>query len=102
MKKDVKTKEEETLLKFQKFIAQNDLSFEVGVRNSQCTILAGYACHLGYTPESANILIEAIKKVSDIITTAVECEFKRVFEFAYCAGYETYWETAAAKKAYKF
>lgn len=85
--------------KLEKFIKDNNLKFEVGTRNSDSTVISGYALHLGV--RDTEPIIEAIE--STLKSTAdYEGELDRVFNYALRAGYGKFWKTKDAKKLYIF
>ena len=80
-----------------KFIEENDLDLldEASGLNSSCTTLAGFILYVGYKSINA--------KIADILpSTEAEAELVRVFEYAKNNSYGYYWETAEARKMYKF
>ncbi len=86
------------LEKLKKFIIDNNLKFEDSGSglNSDCTILAGYACYLGFSKEDTDTLSTLMP------TLHAEKEFKKVFKYAFDNDYGKFWETEVAKKMYKF
>ena len=86
--------------KIRDFIRNNNLKFTVGRRNSDSTILAGYALHLGYDNSDENTLLTIIR--SECKGVKPEEEFGKVLDFAYENHYEKFWTTSRAKKQYKF
>lgn len=86
--------------KIRDFIKNNKLAFTVGRRNSDSTILAGYALHLGYDSTDEDALLKIIRGVCK--GTRPEEEFSKVLAFAYENHYEKFWTTSRAKKQYKF
>lgn len=87
--------------KVKQFIEDNSLSFEVGRRNTDSVILAGYCCYLGLDRSDVQEINDSIKEVCPEHDD-FEGEFDRVFEYAYCNNYGQYWNTEEAKKSYKF
>ena len=89
--------------KLVKFIKDNHLSFNGTAGsdlNSDCTIISGYALHLGVsdTPEIKRAIWEAKQsKKSNFIE-----ELDRVFEFADNNDYGYNWSSPEYKKMYKF
>lgn len=80
------------------FIKDNELLFTEGRRNSDSTILAGYALHI-------EVLTAAF--VNEILNEVINdynynSEFTKVFHFAKTHHYEVFWLSRDAKKQYKF
>lgn len=86
--------------KIKEFIKANKLAFTIGRRNSDSTILAGYALHLGYDSSDRYELLKIIKSVCK--GTKPEEEFNRVLYYAEENNYDRYWSTKAAKTKYIF
>jgi hypothetical protein len=76
--------------KITKFIKKNDLTFEVGERNTNITVLCGYAL-------SQELGMEDIKTaiLETSPHTATDCfgEVERVFEYAENNNYGAWWKT---------
>ena len=81
-----------------RFIVNNDLQFTEGRRNSDCTVISGFALSLGET-EITNI-IQAIGET--IVASECYDELERVFNYAEANGYGHWWGSKNAKKQYKF
>jgi hypothetical protein len=88
----------ENIEKIKKFIEDNNLDFndEGSGLNSACTILAGYACHLEFTPKNIQVILDLMPSLS------AKIEFERVFEYADINFYGDFWTTMEAVKMYKF
>ena len=89
----------------EKFIKKNNLDFEVGERNSDCTVLAGYALHaLGDTLENTEDIIKIIGVIHPVTTLneEVAIEFRRVMTYAYLNNYGDFWKSDVAKKMYTY
>lgn len=81
-----------------KFIKDNKLDFSSAgsALNSNCTILAGYALHLG-------LELGEVDPEEEIIPDAdAWSEFERVFNYAEANGYGAYWTSKDAKERYIF
>lgn len=83
------------------FINDNGLNFSDSGSglNSDCTIISGYALHLGIT--SPRTIVKAIKKANPS-ARKFTAELKRVFEYAEENNYGYWWDSDAAKLMYKF
>lgn len=83
--------------KIKKFIKDNKLDFskEGSALNSNCTILAGYALHLG-------LQLHDVDPGEDIIPDDAWDEFERVFGYAEDNDYGAYWTSKDAKERYIF
>jgi hypothetical protein len=82
-----------------RFIVDNNLQFTEGRRNSDSTIISGFALHIGET-EITNIeqaIEEAIVEPDEYYD-----ELEKVFEYAKNNNYHQYWTSKDAKKQYKF
>ena len=79
------------------FIEDNNLDFtdSGSSLNSNCVILAGYACVLGLEWSELIDFLEDIP-IEDI------GELERVFNYARSHNYGAFWETEEAHKLYKF
>jgi len=84
--------------KIDKFIKENELDFtgEESGLNSNCTIISGYALHLGIN--SSGQLLRYLPALGQKGSQ----ELIRVFNFAQANNYEAYWKTEEAKKLYNF
>ena len=87
----------EKIGKLKKFIVENDLQFTEGRRNSDCTVLNGFALSFGGTLGEVK---ESINK--DIYDTDLAQEIERVYEYARLNNYGLWWHKEDAKKQYKF
>ena len=91
------------LLVVKKFIDNNDidLSGTGSSLNGNCTVLAGFICYVveknKQTYYDGNYLIHNLKLTSD-----VETELYRVYDYAYRNNYEKFWKTSEAKTQYTF
>lgn len=89
--------------KIQQFIVDNkiDLSGTGSELNGNCVILAGFLCYLLVKEDKVELdglnLIQSLE-----LSPEAETELERVFEFAWAAGYEDFWETEDAKEEYIF
>lgn len=90
--------------KIVKFIKENNLDLRAiagSDLNSACTILAGYALHLGI--DEVDTLNEYVEEALDCSTSYYyDKEMNKVFEYAYNNNYGAWWKTPQAKKMYKF
>lgn len=86
--------------KIQKFIVDNKLDFTGtgSSLNGNCVILAGYADYLEY--EDYRGVLEDTGM--DTISSELENEFMRVFDYAYMNNYRNFWHTPKAKLQYTF
>lgn len=84
-----------------KFIKNNNLDFNGSGSglNSDCTIISGYALHLGI--DSPDIVIKAIKTINTE-ASKFKPELERVFVYARNNNYGDYWDSDEAKSMYKF
>lgn len=83
----------------EKFIKDNKLEFDSygSDLNSNCTILAGFICFVIEDTHTGSNIIDELPFSDEAIK-----ELHRVFEFAWAAGYEDFWETEEAKAQYVF
>lgn len=90
--------------KIVKFIKENKLDLTSGAGsdlNSACTILAGYALHLGI--DEVDTLNEYVEEALGHSTSyEYDEEMNKVFEYAYDNNYGAFWTTKKAKSMYKF
>lgn len=84
--------------KLKTFIKDNNLSFEEGERNTNATILCGYALFIGV--DDIEVIESAIHK--KWYTEEMERELQRVFKYAKHNNYGKWWEKPEAKKMYSF
>lgn len=88
------------------FIVLNDLTFQEGERNSNSTILSGYALYIGIT--DVNTLIKIIDKYKKSTPEDLEYfdnyeeELTRVFNYAKNHDYGKFWNSEDAKTSFKF
>lgn len=82
----------------QKFIKENNLSFEEGNRNSTVVPIIGYALHLGLTEEQLKEQLE--KEITE--DSFIEAEITRLFDYCKVRKYQDFWKTDDAKLKYKF
>ena len=88
------------------FIKLNNLTFERGRRNTDSTILSGYALHLGIIDVEELIAIteeyrKTLPKDSNHFFDYID-ELKRVFVYACDNNYGEFWNTEGAKSSYTF
>jgi hypothetical protein len=81
----------------QKFIENNNLSFQEGQRNASIVILCGFAL---YNEISIQKIHAAINDKD--YTPEVQIELSRVYEYAERNIYGEYWNSEDAKTRYKF
>ncbi len=84
-------------MNLKEFIKENNLTFEVGVRNTNVTILCGYALHNKNTVEECKEAIE-----EKFVSTELFQEIERVYNYAESNDYGNYWTTTDAISRYKF
>ena len=89
--------------KILKFIEENELIFSgrgSGL-NSSCTIICGYADHVG---ASKKVVEEAIKQHLSISRTPTDLtiELDNVYNFAATYNYGKWWTSKEAIRTYKF
>ena len=86
------------------FIKNNDLSFKEGRRNSDITVICGYALHLDEYHDWERDIKEAIIEVhgEGIWSDFMEEEVYRVFDFAYNNNYGDWWSSDEAKEKYVY
>jgi len=84
--------------KIEQFIDDNGLDFTSygSDLNSNCCILAGYACYLGLS------FSELCEQADIAITDNEYDELRRVFEYAENNNYGDWWKHDEAKSMYKF
>jgi len=84
--------------KIEKFIKDNklDLTGSGSELNSVCTILSGYALHLGIDMVDLLNIIDGIEPAFNF------AELERVFKFAKEANYGDWWSKPKNRKMYKF
>ena len=99
-------KREEQIEKLQKFIIDNNLSFngDDSTLNSECCIISGFALHIGL--DEFYLLEDAIDSLADgnkdFVPYSYEKELRKVFNFALTHNYGAWWSTPYAKEQYKF
>ena len=92
-----------TLVELQRFITDNNITFQEGERNSNCVILCGYSqylCKLKNIPEIKiydTIYQNIIKPLND---TELNKEFKKVWEYTLKNDYWKWWENKKNKNKY--
>lgn len=79
------------------FIKANNLTFNEGERNTNVTILCGYALHMDKTVEDCKQAIP-----SKFVTGELNQEIERVYDYADCNDYGNYWTSDDAISRYKF
>ena len=93
----------ELIKKVKKFIVDNKLEFndsDSGL-NGNCVILAGFLCYL--LVKEGKVELDGLNLIQSLeLPPKAETELERVFEFAWAAGYEDFWETEDAKEEYIF
>jgi hypothetical protein len=84
------------------FIENNNLDFSGSGSelNSVCTIISGYALHIGI--DNVDTLIDIVNSHFPYGTFVEQKELERVFKFAKGANYGKWWLSPDAKKMYKF
>ena len=94
-----------------KFIEDNKLTFEVGSRNSEATILCGFINYLNEVENdsedmeyfSIHNLLDLLNKISNIeVTTELEEEIEKVFKYAENNDYGKWWTKRKAHSQYIF
>jgi hypothetical protein len=84
--------------KIKDFIKENNLSLEIGSRNSSLVTIIGFSQHLGLTEgqltEELNEEIEADSFIGE--------EINRLWDYCKLKKYKTYWLSPDAKSKYKF
>lgn len=84
------------------FIKNNALQFEIGNRNSNSCILAGYACYIGCNSEDITDILKLMDRLLDNEDNERDDEFINVFNYALNNNYGKWWDNPAAKKMYNF
>ncbi len=87
-------------IEIEKFIKENNLTFEYGSRNTDSVVLSGYSLYLGVN--DVDKVIEVIDKVLPDADEDYSPELERVFEYAGANNYGKWWNSEEAKKEYKF
>lgn len=80
------------------FITDNNLTFEVGRRNADATIVCGYGLYLGKDLEEIK---EEVKNAVPSIDGEVEDEIDFVFPYAKRNNYGVWWEKESNRNQYK-
>ena len=80
-----------------KFIVDNNLQFTEGRRNSDCTILSGFALHKECNFDEC---VDAIDIA--VFTTETSIELERVFNYAEDNNYGSWWKSPYAKEQFIF
>lgn len=83
--------------KLKTFIKDNNLSFKEGQRNTNATILCGYALFIGASIQDCK---EAIP--TELSTGQLNAEIERVYNYANDSNYGKWWKKPEATKMYKF
>jgi hypothetical protein len=88
--------------KINNFIKDNDLELSgIGSNlNSNCVILAGFACYLEL--HEIDVLLKYIDKKVHKISEEGVTELTRVFKYAYKNAYGEYWKDPNAHDEYTF
>lgn len=81
------------------FIQENNITFKEGTRNTDATVLSGYALYIGI--KDVNVLIKIIDNVLND-TDDYKTELINVFKFSKKNNYDKWWKTEQAKREYKF
>lgn len=82
------------------FIKNNGLTFQHGCRNSDFTVISGYALYLDI--DEVEEVEEAIEEFLSLPLDAdVSGELYRVFEYAYDNNYGLWWTNPHNTKGYK-
>jgi hypothetical protein len=84
--------------KIRQFINDNNISFTEGSRNTSCTIIIGYALHLGLSQTDLEAELQPEIKEDGFI----QDELDRLFLYCLSNNYGKFWSSKAAKKQYKF
>lgn len=82
------------------FMVDNKLNFNGSGSglNSSCTIISGYALHIGANVgEIKEAITETFPKANNY-----QKELERVFDFANRSNYQDFWKKDEAKEMYKF
>jgi len=82
----------------QKFIKDNNITFNDGERNSSCTILIGYTQHLGLNKNDLKAALDSYIKVDSFISKEID----RLFDYCKAKNYKSYWNKKEAKSLYIF
>lgn len=85
------------LKQLEKFIKENELTFEEGSRNSNATIICGFATFI--EAELSDVLLSIPEKNR---TEDLNIELERVFNYAFTNGYGKFWLKEQAKEQYIF
>jgi hypothetical protein len=89
------TSEQELLIT--SFIENNNLTFEQGLRNTQSTIIIGYALYIGI--KDCYTLYHHIKSEFDFDFME---EFEKIFFYARRSHYEKYWDLPSTHDKYVY
>jgi hypothetical protein len=97
----------EKLKKIEKFIIDNDLTFDEGhsCLNSDCCTISGFALHVdeGECDITIDDLIDVVENtLEDVGGADFEAELARVFEYAENNNYGEWWTSEEAKIKYNF
>jgi hypothetical protein len=85
-------------MKIKEFITNNNLSLEIGSRNSSIVTIIGYAQYLGLT--EGQLIEELDKEINE--DSFIGEEIARLFDYCKTRKYKTYWLSPDAKSKYKF
>lgn len=89
--------------KLKTFIKDNNLSFEEGERNTNATILCGYALFIGVSDvELIKCALGEYSSTKIWYDSELEDEIERVYIYAKHHNYGKWWEKPEAAKMYKF
>lgn len=86
--------------KIEVFIDENNLTFEEGQRNTDSTVLSGYALHIGL--RTLPTLVAAVENQCDDADYGWEDELERVFDYAKDNAYGDWWNSKEARDRYIF
>lgn len=82
----------------QKFIEENDLSFEEGSRNSTIVVLISFAQHLNMTMSKLKTELKQQIEADSFIAEETE----RLWDYCKNKNYKDFWTKTVAKEQYKF
>ena len=89
--------------KLNKFVDENNLEFTVGRRNSDLTVLCGYALYLEsegkYKEDTKFYLIKFLHSLPHSDSELME-ELDKVYKYANEHHYETWWKDVANREQY--
>jgi hypothetical protein len=91
----------EKIEKLKTFIVENDLQFTEGRRNSDCTVLSGFALFQETEVQECKTAITSSIDLEEDLGEIFE-ELERVFKYAEVNSYGSWWETEEPGKQWKF